>query len=88
MKVQTSLNRWQYSWVVVFWLNMIVPIWLGWQETLHKGRAGMAAAILLIGLTGLWLCGASKRFAFVAVTGAAFTAALQFAIAALQPVIP
>lgn len=66
------------GWLVVFALNLCVPLFFGWEITRDGGRYGMISAIALLWLIGHYLCGKSQTWAFLLPVGGGIVAATQF----------
>ena len=61
--------RWHLAWATVFGVNLIVPLWLGWDMTSGVGRVGLVLAIVLWLLLGHLLCARSRKLRFLLVAG-------------------
>ncbi len=67
-----------FAWPLVFVLNMIVPVLLGWGMTRDQGRLGMFAASAVLLSMGWWLCVAKNSLARRMIVGGLLTALSQF----------
>ncbi|SIO66555.1 hypothetical protein SAMN05444166_8127 [Singulisphaera sp. GP187] len=77
MSDSSDLKFWRCKWLLVFSLNLIVPLIWGWPFTDKSGRLGMGIAIFLAWLWPMFVGEKSQRFLFAMVVGGGFVAALQ-----------
>lgn len=65
-------------WALVFILNLIVPLFFGWQETQKSGRAGMFVGILALMIFSSRANSASRPLERAWVLGGSLIAMTQF----------
>jgi hypothetical protein len=79
VKPQTMSHLdWQIWWTLIFVANLPIALLLGGTQTDRFGRLGMATAIVLVWLLGLFGTRLSKDFARILVPGSACVVPLQF----------
>ncbi len=66
---RTKSSRWQIAWSVVYGINLIFPLLIGWFLANPTGRLGIVIAILLMWLIGHLAVARSVRFRFTLVAG-------------------
>jgi hypothetical protein len=74
----STTSMWRLWWLVVFCLNLIIPLMCGLDVTSAHGRTGMTVAIVLL---WLWADVAGRRngaLGFALVVGGAFMGVIQF----------
>jgi hypothetical protein len=64
-------------WFIVFALNVLMPLFLGWGATQQAGRIGMFTATILLFAAGCWLCAYAPRVAKALVVGGVAIGLLQ-----------
>jgi hypothetical protein len=70
---------WAARWTIVFALNLIVPLLLGWDMMrLTGGRDGLILATAMLWATGFWIGWRTRDGRFVLLTGGIFVALTQF----------
>lgn len=66
------------SWLVVFAINLPIPLWFGWSFAEGDGRAGVIAALPLIFAIGIFGCGVARKVGLALVVGGVIVALSQF----------
>jgi hypothetical protein len=76
----TQSHRWLTGliWTGVFAANLVVPLFLGLQETRNGGATGMACAVLICWAGGLVICVRGGRLGSVLIRGGGWVALSQF----------
>jgi hypothetical protein len=68
----------QLAWTLIFGLNLIVPLLLGWSMCGSRGKVGLCLAVAIYWVLGLLVCSRRKRWGRVLVSGSIPVAFSQF----------
>ena len=74
---RASANRLYLGWLLVFALNVVAPLFFGWNITGSGGRVGMFLAMLVLLALGFWICASARQIGFPLVVGGVAVALSQ-----------